>query len=551
MLERLEYLVRSFSSVFDFRGRELARAALLFTALSFLVYGWYAFHGGFIADDWVNADHYYFHPGSGFWGAIQNYQTPSRPVAAVYVSLTYALLGTHTHEHLVLSVLLAGFLSTAFFAFLRTLGLSWPLALAAAGLLLVFPSSDSTRFWTTGSQINLFIGLYLCAITIGIAGRRRCGAAATRPAVLTQVAASALAVIAVAGYEIVAPAVLLSFVFYRWAGGKGGTLWRWLCDAIPTALVLIFFTRKFDNEPAHGMQLLTNVRLAADGALSVLGYTLVPSRDLSRWLVVLGVVGVILATFLVKRFAPRLPDRESVTRWTVPLLLALGGVVVGYAMLIPAVDRYPLYAPGVQNRTNCFAALGFSVLVVFLAAAVAALVAAMVPRISRPARAQLRGVLTLALVFAMIGVYAVRIVQDERRWTKAAEDQAQIFAGTRELVPSPPADVTIFTSPYPGYSSRSIPIFGGGGNNDELGAFRVFYGSAQMRAFPLLEGNGLLCGLTAMKTPDGRRSETKYGKAIFVDLRQRVVYRPRSRAACLRDTNAMEPFGPVNLSEEW
>lgn len=288
---------------------EPAGAALLFTVLAFAVYGWYAFEGGFVADDWVNADHYNFHPEPGFWGAVDNYQTPSRPVAAVYVSLTHAVLGTHFHYHLVLAVLLAAFLSTAFFAFLRTLGVGLTLALAAAALLLVFPSSDSTRFWATGSQINLFIGLYLVSAVIAIVGRRRFGPAPTLPAVMTQVLASALAVTAVAGYEIVAPAVLLSVFLYRWVG-KGGEIWRWLLDAIPTVLVLVFFTQKFGGGAAHGMQLLTNVRLVADGAISILGYTMVPTREMSRWLVFSGVAAVILVTLLVRRFAPATPRRD-------------------------------------------------------------------------------------------------------------------------------------------------------------------------------------------------------------------------------------------------
>jgi uncharacterized membrane protein len=79
-------------------------------------------HAGFVADDWVNADHYYFHPSPpGFWGAVANYQTLSRTAAAVYVSLTYAVLGVHTYLHLILAVFLAAFISIAFYVFLRTL----------------------------------------------------------------------------------------------------------------------------------------------------------------------------------------------------------------------------------------------------------------------------------------------------------------------------------------------------------------------------------------------------------------------------------------------
>jgi hypothetical protein len=531
--------------------RELGGATLLFTALAFAIYGWYAFHGGFIADDWVNADHFNFHPDPGFWGAVGNYQTPSRPVAAVYVSLTHAVFGTDFELHLVLAVLLAAFLSIAFYAFLRAVGVGRPWALAAAALLLVFPSSDSTRFWATGSQINLFIGLYLVAMVIAIAGRRRHGPAPTLPAVGTQALASALAVTAVAGYEIVAPAVLLSVVLYRWTCGRGGEVWRWLMDAVPTVLVLILYTQKFGGGGAQGMQLLTNARTVADGAISVLGYTLIPSREASRWAVFGGVLALILAIALVRWGFRAGRDRSEVTRWLGPLLLAVVGIAIGYLMIVPAGERYPLYAPGVQNRTNCFAALGLCALVVFLAAAVASIVAAAVPGLTKKSRLELRGLLAGILVLGMFAVYTVRITEDESRWTKAAELQAEILTGSQALVPSPPPDATIFTSPYPGYSSPSVPIFGGGGNNDQVGAFKVTYGSEEMRAFPLLDGVGIVCGPRQVATPDTDSSRTDYGKAIFIDLRAGTDYRPKNRGECLKVTAAMEPFGPVNLSEAW
>jgi hypothetical protein len=543
---------RAFSSTARPRRLELAGASVLFVVLSFAVYGWYAFHGGFIADDWVNAYHYYFHPEPGFLGAVHNYQTPSRPAAAVYVSLTYAVFGTDFHAHLVLSVLLAAFLSIAFFAFLRTVGLGLMPSLAAATLLLVFPSSDSTRFWSTASQIDLFIGLYLVAATIAIAGRRRFGPNPTVPAVLTQVLASALAVTAVAGYEIVAPAVLLSVVLYRWTCGKGGAIWRWLLDAVPTLLVLYFFTRKFGaGGPARGIQLLTNVRLVADGAVSVLGYTLYPVRTMTPWAAFAGVGVVIFIMLLARQIAAATPDREAIVRWLRPLLLAITGIAVGYLMLVPVADRYPLYAPGVLNRTNCFAALGFSALVVFVVAAVAAMLVAAVPGLSERARTELRAALAGLLVLGMLAAYTVRISQDAGRWERSASIQAELLEAAHALVPNPPADATIFTSPYPGYGSPNIPVFGGGGNNDELGAFKVSYDSEELRAFPLLEGLGPACGAQSMAVPDSANSRTDYGKALFIDFRAVAVYRPLDRSDCLEDAKAMMPYGPANLTGDW
>lgn len=536
-----------------FGWQELAVVSLLITVLAFVVFGWYAFHGGFIADDWVNADHYYFHPEPGFWGAVDNYQTPSRPIAAVYVTLTYSVLGMHFDQHLVLSVILASFLSIAYFAFLRTLGLGLPWALAAAAILLVFPSSDSTRLWSTGSQINLFIGLYLVAMVVAIGGRRRFGPAPGIPAVLTQVVASVLAVIAVGGYEIVAPAVLLSFVLYRWVGGRGGTLWRWLIDAIPTLLLLVLYTRKFGaGGAAGGKQLLENVHIVLDGAVAILAYSLYPQRALTTpWVLVALVAGILLVTQLVRQMAPPSPDRDAIARWSLPILLALAGVIVGYTMIVPVADRYAINAPGVLNRTNCFAALGISALIVFLAAVVGAMVAGAVPRISSQARALVRTAVTALLILSVIGVYTVRVTQDADRWTQASDIQGEILTQAQELLPSPPNDATIFTSPYPGNAAPGVPAFGGGGNNDEVGAFKITYDSDEIRAFPLIIGVGLTCEPDQMSQVNAGNSETEYGKGLLMDLRRRIVYRPLNQRQCISATRLMEPFGPVNLREDW
>jgi hypothetical protein len=535
------------------RWRELGLAGLLFLVLAFAIYGWFVFQGGFVADDWVNADRYYFHPEPGFWGAVDSYQTPSRPAAAFYVTLTYATMGTDFVPHLALSVLLAAFLSAAFYAFLRTLGLEWPLALGAAALLLVFPMSDSTRFWTTGSQINLFIGLYLVAAVIAVAGLRRFGPAPSRPAVLVQVLASALAVTAVAGYEIVAPAVLLSFLLYRWVGGEWrGAGWRWPLDAIPTLLVLILYTRRFGEGAETVGALLTNARLLGDGAVGVLSYSFLPTRAfMDYWDVVAAVLALVFGTLLIKRLAPSSPDRDAIVRYLPLMLLAIAGIVVGYLMLVPAADRYPVYSPGVQNRVNCFAALGVSALVVFVLGTVASMVVAVLPPTSMKARAQLRAGLTGLLVLGMFGLYTLRIVEDGRDWAKAAEVQEEVLDEAHALLPAPPADSTIFTSPYPGYSAPSIPIFGGGGNNDQLGAFKVSYDSDEMRSFPLLGEVELECGAIGMAHPDAGNSETEYGKAIFVDFRTDTVYRPQNRRECIAYSEAMRPYGPINISEEW
>ncbi|HEY3492602.1 MAG TPA: hypothetical protein VGK43_06595, partial [Solirubrobacterales bacterium] len=312
------------------------------------------------------------------------------------------------------------------------------------------------------------------------------------------------------------------------------------------------YTRKFGDSATGAGQLWDNAHLVLDGAVSVLAYSLYPSRMLSTpWLLVAGVAGVLLVTQLVRQLAPASPDRDAIARWSVPILLAVAAIAVGYAMIVPVADRYPIYAPGVQNRTNCFAALGISALMTFLAAAVGSMIAGALPRVSAQARAQIRAGVIAALILGVVGVYTVRVTQNADRWTKSAEIQEEILTQTQELLPSPPPDATIFTSPYPGNAAPSVPAFGGGGNNDEVGAFKVTYDSEEMRAFPMLEGLGLTCGAEEMSQENAGNSGTAYGKAYLVDLRTRTVYRPMTPGQCAAAVRMMEPLGPVNLREDW
>jgi hypothetical protein len=189
--------------------------------------------------------------------------------------------------------------------------------------------------------------------------------------------------------------------------------------------------------------------------------------------------------------------------------------------------------------------------VVFVLAALAAMLVAVVPRLTEAARSRLRAILAGTLVLGMLAVYTVRIGEDANRWQKSAEIHTQVLAGAHALVPAPPPGSTIFTSPYAGYAAPSIPIFGGGGNDDELGAFKVSYANPGLRAFPLLEGAGVDCGPTSMAIRDAGKSKTDYGEAILVDFRTSTVYRPTNRSECVNDTDAMMPYGPVNLSDGW
>jgi len=97
------------------------------------------------------------------------------------------------------------------------------------------------------------------------------------------------------------------------------------------------------------------------------------------------------------------------------------------------------------------------------------------------------------------------------------------------------------------YTAPSVPIFGGGGNNDMLGAVRLLWGTSTVRGFPVLAEIHLECTPTTVwLTGTKAGSTTRYGRAQFVDLRRDLVVVPRDQAACRRDATAQLPYAPVN-----
>jgi len=139
---------------------------------------------------------------------------------------------------------------------------------------------------------------------------------------------------------------------------------------------------------------------------------------------------------------------------------------------------------------------------------------------------------------------------DRRDWDSAASSGRALLRDVKRLVPDPPPGTTIFTFGVSGYSAPSVPIFGGGGSNDLLGAVRVTYDSGAVAGFPVLDGMTFRCGEAEMDLADtGEPSAAPYGRAVLVDLARRRVLRPRDRAGCRRATEALKPYAPVNETE--
>ena len=164
------------------RSVEIFVAGVALLGLGFLLLTPHVRHGGFYYDDWGNAAAYHF---EGWWRASVfkwRHGIPGRPILAFLLPLPYALFGLDPSYHLAAAVVLAALTSLSFFAFLRTLGVEFPHALAMALLSLMLSMGGrgaSLADWSNEQRGSHCVFPWLHR---GIAGRRRSGmtAAATR-----------------------------------------------------------------------------------------------------------------------------------------------------------------------------------------------------------------------------------------------------------------------------------------------------------------------------------------------------------------------------------
>jgi hypothetical protein len=212
----------------------------------------------------------------------------------------------------------------------------------------------------------------------------------------------------------------------------------------------------------------------------------------------------------------------------------------GYPMIFWADSGYMPDGAGVSNRINVAAAPGYAMVAVALIWIVSEITA----RALRHPAPLIVGVACIS--FVTIGA-AVHVQKDIADWDHAWVEQKTILSTLKRLVPDPSPGTTVFTFGRSGYAAPSVPIFGGGGNNDMLGAAWLLWRTSSVRAFPVLDQMRFKCGPSSVSlVATGADSSTTYGHALFVDLRAQRVQVPRTRAACVADTTAALPYAPVN-----
>src|SRR3954452_3083682 len=212
---------------------ELAIAWALLLVLGIAVFLPNVRDSGFSTDDWANAA-LSLQGSKGSVLSAYAHVTPYRPVLILYVPLTYWVFGTHMGLHLAWSVGLGVLVSAMLYGVLRECALPRIHAGAVAGLVLLFPWADSTRFWPTASMASLSIAIALAGLWVALAALRR-GSGWRWHA-----GAIALYLLSILTYELTALLIAAAGLLYIARAGWRAARWRWAADLVAIGVAAIW-----------------------------------------------------------------------------------------------------------------------------------------------------------------------------------------------------------------------------------------------------------------------------------------------------------------------
>jgi hypothetical protein len=510
-------------------ARELGVAGLLLAVAAGGVFGAHVIHGGLYADDWSLGSIYTF-PGHG--GALSDFLNlaPARPVQALYLFATFAVLGLSAPAQLVMALVLGVLAATLFYAVLRALGVVRLYASAIAVLALLFPASDATKLWADASPGMLSVSFYCLGLLLAIGALHRSG----RRALILHLASLAFYALSIMTYETTAPLIAVSApLFCRWAPRRD-VIRRTVADVVLVALVLRFVTAQTHNTVNASLTAMSrHAKAIFEQGLTVFSQSLfpfssVPDRRLSL-AIALAILGSGVAVL-------RLRGRADGNRELLGQALAMTAAgacvaVAGWAILIPAEIGYSPAAVGDGTRINDVAGFGIVVCVFGLLLTAGVVLFRGVPR-SRT----LAAVATSAAALVIGAGYTYRIAVDIGRWDTAQTIRSQVLGTLHHALPRPPGGALVYVT---GYNEAPYPNIGSFEYAWDLNAaVKLTYDDPSLTARAVLAPSALRCAATALTARVGvaqlRRGPAAYGPAVYL-----LSYRPRylrvvsSRRACL------------------
>jgi hypothetical protein len=418
-------------------------------ALALGIYLPYAVRAGWYYDDWYSFEAMR-HGGTSWvqqFNAYTHANSDGRPLEGSFPVTEYQLFGSHRVAYHLVSIGLLVLMAGLAYVILRRCRLAWPWAAAAAALLIVFPGSDSTRLWPTGSNGEYVVSLVLIGVLIVLTALRR----DTRwPQLMLHAFAALLSVVAMLTYELAVPLVALNGLIYWGAYRNRRALWRGAADlGIAAGFVIYRLTLvRVDPFVIHrtvGGD-LGRARTVLESAWSSWHQSFAPG-----WAGIAAIAVVLLAATV---YSIRSADlRRRLLPWFT--LLAASVVVAGASALlfVTADDNYVLVLHGTFNRLNLPGSIAYACAFVALLGLAYELVRRLVPR--RGVAAFAVGVLAAASAWHQLGISA----DHKRSWEISWSEQKTALAGYRVAVRGLPSNARLIGMGAPLFEDGFVPVF--------------------------------------------------------------------------------------------
>jgi hypothetical protein len=515
--------------------RELLLMAAVLSGVGIAVYRDHVLNGGLLSDDWAFAS--ITQHGGGPFDVYEQLRgsVGFRPLGVLSLYVRFRLLDGHAKWHLAAALASIVLLCFVIYLFLRTLRLERVHAGAIALLALVCPYADSTRLWATGSGANVAIALWLLGLVLALHGlsvRDR------RTSIAFHAAAVGVYLASLLQYEVAYVAICGGSLLYLTRADWRRALSRGAVDiAVATVAIGVIVA---NSAVSHTDSYTRHARLLYEGGKQILTAVALPYGS-PRTVIVIGLLAVLAA--VCAAVALLLPansaERRQLVRW---LAVAVGGILVaaaGYVMFTGAIDYYQPLNPGLANRTNAIASLGFIATVYAIAAMSGVLLFRGLPA----AKYLAAGAAAAAGAFLFTG-YLDRLQASIAVWDRTYHHERAVLTTLQSVLPDPPRSATIFTFGHPTVSENpGLPVFS---SFWELrGAVQVTFDDPTIAAYPALPGSRVICtGRGVLLTEYPPEYGDQYGEVYLVDVPTRRVERPDSLRGCLRAAPSFQPGPP-------
>lgn len=510
--------------------RELAFALLALVAVGLAAYWPHISHGGFYSDDWADIAATLHPPGGGGVGDTLDFYSqvfPYRPVLILYVPLKYWVLGADPGLQLAWAVCLASIVAALLYTVLRLFGTPWLHAWLIAALTIVFPWSDSTKFWEAASLPSL-------ALAIALAGLLLALVALDRRSLRLHLGAALLYGVSILTYEITLPLIAGFGALYVLRAGWRRARARWGIDLVVVVAAGLWNAAHTNRAVSTISGDLDHLGQIITGGGTIVGRTLWPVGEHSRTTVMLLVLLAIFAlgagAYAWDRRRWRVDSGWGLPQW---LVLGTAGLVVaalGWAMFIPADPYYTPSVLGETNRVNAVACLG-AVMLVYAAIGVGV---TLVTELIRPTR-KLAAAAVAVLAVMLGAAYVHTLERHSDIWNAAYDNELLVADKIQRRYPDLAPGQTLFVGGTPAFQTLGVPIFEAPWSLNGLVKVRYENGDLTAYTAAALPVQEIICGPDGVMLTGSEPMPTgSYGDALLFNAATGRSARPRSRAACER-----------------